>query len=100
MSGTTKKNYRSTLRAAWGYFERKDYIQKNIAVSLECPKIEEEEIKFLSVPEVEQLLRANEKVDPEICGLMALGLFAGMRSSAKEDAEKYFNIYPNDYIKK
>ena len=78
----TKKNYRSTLRAAWGYFERKDYIQKNIAVSLECPKIAEEEIKFLSVPEVEQLLRANEKVDPEICGLMALGLFAGMRSSA------------------
>lgn len=78
----TKKNYRSTVRAAWGYFERQDYIQKNIAVSLECPKIEQEEIKFLSVSEVEHLLRVNEKVDPEICGLMALGLFAGMRSSA------------------
>ena len=81
-SSVTKKNYRASLRAAWGFFERHDYVQKNIAVALDCPKIEEKEIKFLSVSEAEQLLRANEKVDPEICGLMALGLFAGMRSSA------------------
>jgi len=78
----TKKNYRSTIRAAWGFFERQDYIQKNVALALECPEIINEEIKFLSVSETEQLFRANEKVDPEVCGLMALGLFAGMRTSA------------------
>lgn len=28
------------------------------------------------------LFRANERMDPEICGLLAPGAFAGMRSSA------------------
>ena len=36
------------MRAAWGYFERKGYIQKNVAVALECPKIPEEEIYNLT----------------------------------------------------
>ncbi len=81
-SPVTKNNYRSSIRAAWGFFERNNYIEKNIAIALSCPKIEKEEIAFLSVEDTEKLLRANEDVDPEICGLLALGLFAGMRSSA------------------
>ena len=40
------------------------------------------EIGILTVEETERLFRANEKIDPEVCGLMALGLFAGMRTSA------------------
>ena len=40
------------------------------------------EIGILTVEETESLFRANEKIDPEVCGLMALGLFAGMRTSA------------------
>lgn len=81
-SPVTKRNYRSTIRAAWTFFERKEWIEKNIAVALKCPKILKEEIGILSVQEAEQLLRANENEDREICGLLALGLFAGMRSSA------------------
>jgi len=27
----TKKNYKSTIRAAWGFFERNDWIDKNVA---------------------------------------------------------------------
>ena len=37
--------------------------------------------------ETERLFRANEKIDPEVCGLMALGLFAGMRTSAIPQVE-------------
>ncbi len=37
---------------------------------------------ILKVEEMEKLFRANEKIDPEVCGLLALGAFAGMRSSA------------------
>ena len=81
-SPVTKNNYRSSIRASWSYFEREGLVEKNVAVALECPKIPREEIKFLTVPEVIKIFRANEKVDPEVCGLMALGLFAGMRSSA------------------
>ena len=56
--------------------------EKNIAKGLELPKIEMGEIGILTVEETERLFRANEKIDPEVCGLMALGLFAGMRTSA------------------
>ena len=78
----TKKNHRSTIRAAWTYFERSEWIDKNVAVGLQPQKIVEREIEFLTVGETEKLLRANEIEDPEVCGLIALGLFAGMRSSA------------------
>lgn len=81
-SPVTKKNYRSSLCASWNWFEKHNIVEKNIAKALECPAIDLGEIRFLSVAETEQLLRANENEDPEICGLMALGLFAGMRTSA------------------
>ncbi len=81
-SPVTKRNYRSTLCASWNWFEKHNLIDKNIAKSLDCPAVDMGEIGFLSVAETEQLMRANEKIDPEICGLMALGLFAGMRTSA------------------
>lgn len=81
-SPVTKKNYRSTIRAAWTYFERKEWITRNVATRLKSEPIIRGEIGILTVEETEKLLRANEKEDPEICGLMALGLFAGMRTSA------------------
>ena len=78
----TKKNYRSTLCAAWNWFEKHEVVEKNIARQLDCPDIEMGEIGIFTVEEAEKLLRANEKIDPEVCGLIALGLFAGMRTSA------------------
>lgn len=78
----TKKNYRSTLCASWKWFEKHELVEKNIAKQLDCPDIEMGEIGIFTVEEAEKLLRANEKIDPEVCGLIALGLFAGMRTSA------------------
>ena len=77
----TKKNYRSSLCAAWNWFEKHELVEKNIAKQLDCPDIEMGEIGIFTVEEAEKLLRANEKIDPEVCGLIALGLFAGMRTS-------------------
>lgn len=36
-SSVTQRNYRSTLRAAWTFFERKEWIDKNIAIGLKKP---------------------------------------------------------------
>lgn len=80
--GQTKSNYKDIIRATWSYFESNEWISKNIAIKLPTEKIVRGEIGILTVEEAERLLRANEKYDPEICGLMALGMFAGMRSSA------------------
>jgi len=49
---------------------------------VESPQIQDKEPEILTITEIRHLFRANEKVDPEICGLLALGAFAGMRSSA------------------
>ena len=49
---------------------------------VESPQIQDKEPQILSVAETRALFRANEKVDPEIGGLPALGAFAGMRTSA------------------
>lgn len=81
-STVTIKNYRSTSCAAWNWFERNNYVENNCMKGLEITKIELPEIGIFTVAETEQLFRANEKIDPEVCGLMALGLFAGMRTSA------------------
>lgn len=92
----TKKNYRSTIRAAWTFFDRKEWIDKNIAVGLRCPKIIRGEVGILTVEETEKLFRANEHIDPEVCGLLALGFFAGMRTSAISRVE-YHEI---DFVNK
>ena len=78
----TVKNYRSCLCATWRWFEKHELVSKNVAKLIDCPNIEMGEIGILTVEETERLLRVNEKIDPEVCGLMALGLFAGMRTSA------------------
>lgn len=78
----TKRNYRAIIRTSWTYFEQNDWLTRNVATNLKSEKVIRGEIEILTVEEAEKLLRANEKVDPEICGLMAIGLFAGMRSSA------------------
>ena len=78
----TKRNYKQIIRTAWSYFEQNDWITRNVAVNLHSEEIIRGEIEILTVEEAEQLLRANEHADPEVCGLMAIGLFAGMRSSA------------------
>ena len=78
----TKRNYKQIIRTAWTYFEQSDWLTRNIASNLQSEKVIRGEVEILTVDEAEKLLRANEKVDPEVCGLMAIGLFAGMRSSA------------------
>ncbi len=83
----TKKNYRSAVSAAWKWFLKNDLAEKNIVKLVDCPDVELGEIGILTVEETEQLFRVNEKIDPEVCGLMALGLFAGMRTSAISKVE-------------
>jgi integrase len=78
----TKNHYRTYLVGAFKWFISQEWTQSNPASAVPAPKVQLAEPGILTVPEIEALFRANEKVDPEICGLVALGAFAGMRSSA------------------
>jgi hypothetical protein len=81
-SGVTLKNRRTYLLGAFGWWEQQGWVNQNAMKKVESPQVHDKEPEILTVAETRQLFRANEKIDPEICGLLALGAFAGMRSSA------------------
>ena len=81
-SPVTLRNRRTYLFGALAWWEKQGWVDENPMKRVECPQVLEKEPGILTVPEARLLFRANEKVDPEICGLLALGAFAGMRSSA------------------
>ncbi len=78
----TIKNKRTYYQGAFSWWDQQGWLFLNPMKRVESPQIQDKEPEILTVAQTRQLFRANEKVDPEICGLLALGAFAGMRSSA------------------
>ncbi|MEX0331438.1 MAG: tyrosine-type recombinase/integrase [Puniceicoccaceae bacterium] len=78
----TKNHYRTYLVGAFKWFISQEWIHSNPASTVPAPKVHLVEPGILTIAETESLFRENEKLDPGICGLLALGAFAGMRSSA------------------
>ncbi len=78
----TKRHYKRTIGGAYAWWIEQGWAIDNPAKRVRTPDVVTPEPGILTVDETESLFRANERVDPEICGLLALGAFAGMRSSA------------------
>ncbi len=81
-SAVTQKNNRTMLSASFGWFKDQGWLIENPVHGVHTPQVITPEPGILTVEETEKLFRENETADPEICGLLALGAFAGMRSSA------------------
>ncbi len=82
VSEITKKNYKSWLSAAFNWWIEQNGCLENPMKRVHTPKIINKEPGILTPEETEALFRHSEKIDPEVCGLLALGAFAGMRTSA------------------
>ncbi len=78
----TKRHLRIDLAGAFRWFVKQKWLTESPVETVPVPKITLEEPGILTVEETESLFHANEKEDPDICALLALGAFAGMRSSA------------------
>jgi integrase len=78
----TKRHYKRSLGGAFAWWMEQGWAMENPARKVRTPEVLTPEPGILSVADMTALFRANEKVDPEVCGLLALGAFAGMRSSA------------------
>lgn len=78
----TRRHLRTDLATAFKWFRKQKWLQYDPVEAVPVPKVILEEPGILTVAETEALFQANEKEDPEICALLALGAFAGMRSSA------------------
>lgn len=78
----TQRHYRNYLAAAFKSFIRHGWVENNPVSAVPIPKVQLAEPGILTVDEMKALFHENEKNDKCICGLLALGAFAGMRSSA------------------
>ena len=78
----TKRHYRRDINGAYAWWIEQQWAIENPVKRVRLPQIISKEPGMLTVEQAERLLRCNERADPEICGLLALGLFAGMRTSA------------------
>ncbi|MGC6423821.1 MAG: tyrosine-type recombinase/integrase [Lentimonas sp.] len=81
---TTKNHTRSFLNTAFKWFKKSKWLQDNPVEPIPPIKVTRQEPGILTVEETKQLFAANQDEDPEICGLLALGAFGGMRASAIE----------------
>ena len=83
-SDTTKNHTRSFLNTAFKWFKKSKWLLDNPVEPIPPIKVTRQEPGILTVEETKQLFAANQDEDPEICGLLALGAFGGMRASAIE----------------
>lgn len=81
-SPVTLRHRRTYLMSAFKWWIKQGWADDNPVRNIECPEVVDKEPGILTVEQTIQLFRANEKADPGICGILALGAFAGMRSSA------------------
>ncbi len=81
-SPVTIRHRRGHLLCAFAWWAEQGWIDANPVEKVKRPNVVSGEPGILPVADMERLFRANEKVDPGICGILALGAFAGMRTSA------------------
>ena len=83
----TKRHYKRSIGGAYAWWIEQNWAMDNPAKKVRTPEVVTPEPGILTVEETEKLFRANKNIDPEVCGLLALGAFAGMRSSAISKVE-------------
>ena len=84
---TTVHNYRKTVKTFLNWCVKQEYIAKNPCDLLAVPKKKAEEVKILSVEEIAKVFELSKDEDPQLCALMAIGFFSGLRSSSVERLE-------------
>lgn len=89
LSNMTKKNIHRALNQFLGWCERREWIEKNPMRAVSSPKPEEPKKEIFTVDQIESMLKGatdEEKI------LIALGAFAGLRSSEIEGNEDHPGI--------
>ncbi len=81
-SPVTKRHYRMTLTGAFSWWQEQGWAADNPVKRIRPPQVVVPEPGILPVDEMAHLFAVNAAVDPEVCALLALGAFAGMRTSA------------------
>ena len=78
----TKKTYAKHGRTLWKWMVKRGYARTNIFEDVPVPQVVEVEPGFLSVEDMAALFRTAQAEFPVAVAYLALGAFAGIRSSA------------------
>ncbi len=77
----TKNSRTGTLATFFKFAQKKGWLQNNPTASLEKARIDRGTPIVYTVEETQALLTAARKIHPEILGLLAIGIFAGLRTT-------------------
>jgi integrase len=86
-SALTKGNYIRDLHMLFKFAAEEGYCAENAVARIEKPKALENPIEIFSVGEASSLLFAAHTMDAELVPYIAIGLFAGLRSSELESLD-------------
>ncbi len=78
----TKGTYLKSLRTFYDFCLGEKIVAENPAKAVKPPKVIRGEVQFVSADDMAKLFAAAWEHDRSLCGYLALGAFAGMRSSA------------------
>lgn len=84
----TRQNRRGYLRTLFSWAKERGYILVSPADGLNVPESKSKTPGILTPDQMEKLIRANEHL-PEVCAYLALGAFAGLRSTSVERLEPH-----------
>jgi integrase len=79
----TKRGYLSDVRTMFNYALRRGYVERNPAAGVELPALNGEggKIEVHTPDQVRQVLETARRADLDICRLLAVRYFAGVRSA-------------------
>jgi len=77
----TRRNYLASMSAVLGFAHDRKYCAENAAKKATRPRLQDKEIEILIPAEVVVLLDGCQSFAPDLTAAMAIGLFAGLRTS-------------------
>jgi integrase len=80
-NAVTLANNKKHVRAWWNWMVQRKFATGNPLAEVDLPKVKSKEPEIIPVDDMRRFFAANEAKDPGICALMALGAFAGLRTS-------------------
>jgi len=77
----TQRNFGLAARTLFSFAQKRGYVRNNVAEGLEMPTLENRPVEIMPVEHVALALHTAQKTDLNLCRLLAIQFFAGLRTS-------------------
>lgn len=97
-SARTRRNFITSARTFFNFARSRGYAGDNPAAALELPPLENKPVEICSPAHVATIMQTAQRLDVDVCRLLAVQFFAGLRSSEamrleeSEIGERYIEV--------